>query len=332
MANVDIIIPLYNKEQTVARSVNSVLNQSYTDWRLIIVDDGSTDNSLAVVKAFADPRIFILTQENRGPGAARNRGIQQADSEYVAFLDADDQWHPFYLKNAMEAFDRTSAVFVGTLYEEWPDQTDMSGFWAKRGVVPGTYMFSGNEKSADALSFLFFFHVGNTVVNTEVARQCGGFYDTEKCLLGEDTVFFARLIFYRKFAIIGPVAVRHNRQHSELSTVKNRPLDIFLKHPDIVTDFYPAAQKSFIRRILAWHALRTAHFRVRQGQKDDAVFLRTQFSDMRKYRFFYALLCVELAVSRWLPYWVKFKCRVGPPTRRFLAKAIKSFDVSDNQQ
>ncbi|MHC4882564.1 MAG: glycosyltransferase family 2 protein, partial [Planctomycetota bacterium] len=101
MAIVDIIIPLYNKAETVTRAVQSILEQTVTDWCLIIVDDGSTDNSLQNVRQFADPRIQIIEQENRGPGSARNRGIQEATATYIAFLDADDQWYPYCLENAL---------------------------------------------------------------------------------------------------------------------------------------------------------------------------------------------------------------------------------------
>ena len=318
MAAVDIIIPLYNKERTIRRTVDSILEQTFDDWRLIIINDGSTDNSLRVVRQVSDPRIQIASQDNRGPGAARNRGIQMADAPYLAFLDADDQWHPWYLQNAVAAISETKATLVGSLYEEWPDKTDMTAFWAKRRVVPGVYSFTGDEHPRDVLSFLFFFHVGNTMVKTSAAKQCGGFYDADKCLLGEDTVFFSRLLFCHHFAIVGPVSVRHNRQDSTLSNIEQRPLDIFLKHPDIITDFCPEAKRAFVQRVLAWHAWRTAHSRVRRGQKADAVFLRDKYTEMRRYRREFVWLCLEIRYARWLACWVKGKCWLGSHIRRFL--------------
>ena len=320
MAIVDIIVPLYNKQATVKRAVESVLQQTLEDWRLIIINDGSNDNSLEIVKQFNDARIQIITQANQGPGAARNRGLQMAEAEYLAFLDADDQWHPWYLQNAIEGLHRTHAELAGSMYEEWPDKKDMAAYWAKLKVVPGVYDFKGDEHPRDVLSFLFFFHVGNTVVKTVAAKECGGFYDRDNCRLGEDTVFFAKLIFWHPFAVLERVYVRHNRQDSGLSNLPQRPLDIFLQRPEIIIDFCPEAKKVFARRVLAWHAWRTAHFYVRSGRKADAVFLLEKFPDMRQFRLNYVRLCLEIRCARWLPYWVMLKCKAGSFVRRLFGE------------
>ena len=95
---ISVIIPLYNKENYIGESVNSVLNQSYKDFELIIVNDGSTDNSLSVVKEFDDSRIRIINKPNGGESTARNAGIENAKFEFVSFLDADDLWYENYLE------------------------------------------------------------------------------------------------------------------------------------------------------------------------------------------------------------------------------------------
>ena len=311
MAIVDIIIPLYNKAETVTRAVQSILEQTVTDWCLIIVDDGSTDNSLQNVRQFADPRIQIIEQENRGPGAARNRGIQEATATYIAFLDADDQWYPSCLENALIVFEKKRVSFVGAIYDEWPSRVNMAAYWAKQNVCSGTYELTGSEHPKEVLSKLFFFHVGNTLVRTSIARKYGGFYDAEKCLLGEDTVFFAKLLLNEPFAIIDSIAVRHNRQDSDLSNLRQRPLDIFLHKPEVILDHCGEEKRSFARRVLAWHALRIAHFRARSGQKTDALYLKDAFVEMRQFRFLYGKLCIEIKLSRYLSCWVRFKCFVA---------------------
>jgi glycosyltransferase involved in cell wall biosynthesis len=108
-----VVIPVYNKGPHVHRAVNSVLNQSFHNFKLILVNDGSTDNSLEEMKKFRDPRISIFIRNNPGPGgyAARNLGIKEARSEWVAFLDADDEWYPEHLEKMHDLSNQFSDVY-----------------------------------------------------------------------------------------------------------------------------------------------------------------------------------------------------------------------------
>ncbi len=102
-----VVIPLFNKEKYVAPTLESVLKQSFADFEIIIINDGSTDNSEHIVQGFPDSRIKYFSTVNQGAAAARNLGIEKAESPYIAFLDADDLWfdnHLKELKNLIERF------------------------------------------------------------------------------------------------------------------------------------------------------------------------------------------------------------------------------------
>lgn len=94
---ISIVIPLYNKAGSIARTLLSVQAQTFQDYEVVIVDDGSTDGSAGVVRSMDDSRIRLFSQTNAGVSAARNRAIAEARGEYIAFLDADDEWRPDYL-------------------------------------------------------------------------------------------------------------------------------------------------------------------------------------------------------------------------------------------
>jgi len=105
---VSVIIPFYNREQLLARAIESVLKQTYENWELILIDDGSTDKSADVAQAFCKSMpgsVHLIRQQNTGSGAARNGGIELVRGEFVAFLDSDDMWHTNLLESGMEQFD-----------------------------------------------------------------------------------------------------------------------------------------------------------------------------------------------------------------------------------
>lgn len=91
---ISVVIPLYNKEKSIAQSLKSVLDQTYTNFEIVVVDDGSTDKSVEVVKNIGNERIQLLGQPNAGPSKARNTGVKNSKGDWVVFLDADDELLP----------------------------------------------------------------------------------------------------------------------------------------------------------------------------------------------------------------------------------------------
>lgn len=116
---VSIIIPVYNAEKFIGKCIDSVLAQTETDWEAIFVNDGSKDKSAEIISGVKDNRIHLVTQENAGPSAARNRGIREAKGDYIFFLDADDTIIPNCLELLCDIAQKNDSDYVqGTYFEE----------------------------------------------------------------------------------------------------------------------------------------------------------------------------------------------------------------------
>lgn len=321
MARVDIVMPLYNKARTVERSVASIRRQTMEDWRLIVVDDGSTDGSAEQVRTLQDRRIEIITQTNQGPGAARNAGIARADAAYLAFLDADDEWYPWYLANALAAIEAEPDVaMVGSMYYEWPKQQDMTRHWARRGVRPRNYRLTSNDDPEWAESLLLFFNVWNSLMRTEIARKYEGFYAKTRCVRGEDTTFFMRVGLNENVKIITPPAVRYHREDSDMMQIIDFPLPPLIADPQEVLRYCSRCTRELGMKVIERLVLRTVHYWARNGLKERAADLLARFPGARRFRKQYYLRRCEIALGRLLPHWVRFKCAVGPPVRMALKK------------
>lgn len=116
---VSIITPIYNGEKYVRETIASVLRQTYPKWEMIVVDDGSKDNSAAVVREYAekDARISLVQQPNGGSASARNNGIRRANGQYIALLDADDLWEPEFLESQLSLMKEKGALVVHASYK-----------------------------------------------------------------------------------------------------------------------------------------------------------------------------------------------------------------------
>jgi len=106
MASLSVIIPLFNKEKDIVDTLTSVCNQTFIDFEIIIVNDGSTDSSVEKIKSLTDNRIQLYSKNNEGVSAARNFGVEKANTNYVAFLDADDYWYPNHLENLLSLINK----------------------------------------------------------------------------------------------------------------------------------------------------------------------------------------------------------------------------------
>lgn len=119
-----IITPCYNGAAYISETIKSVLAQTYQNWEMIIVDDGSKDNSADVVRSFSDGRIVFIQQENAGSAAARNNGIRNARGRYIALLDADDLWDKMFLEKQLAFMKEKNAVCVFCSYRRIDEKSN----------------------------------------------------------------------------------------------------------------------------------------------------------------------------------------------------------------
>lgn len=180
-ALVSIIMPLYNKERYVEESIRSVLSQTYANWELIIVNDGSTDASLAVAEKIVDPRIILINQQNRGVSAARNTALKIMRGEFFCFLDADDTLPPESISCRVQHFlaNQTLVAVDGTVEVYDTDMQSQVRNWSPvtRGDVTRTlYRLKGD----------CFFGV-TWMIRTEKGKE---YHFDEEVTHAEDLLFF----------------------------------------------------------------------------------------------------------------------------------------------
>lgn len=200
MAKVSVIIPTYNRAKMIGETIQSVLDQKFRDFELIVVDDGSTDNTKEVVDSFKDPRINYISRQNSGPSAARNTGIQASSGDYIAFLDSDDLWLSDYLELMVRQLD--SHNDLGLVCSDGYLRDDRTGvtigtIW--RTSLPG---FNPQRAAKQPLKELLlrpdcFIRPPFTVVRRVVFNKVG--YFDESLRNGEDWEIGIRIAHY--FAI-----------------------------------------------------------------------------------------------------------------------------------
>lgn len=183
---VSVIIPAYNAEDTIAETICSVLEQAYQSFEIIVVDDGSVDNTRAVVRELGvfDQRVKLVTQKNEGPGSARNTGIRHANGAYVAFLDADDIWHKDKIQKQLEVIVNSRDCDCAVVYSPCR-LIDMESnvirtlpLWRVRGLAYYTALYYNFAQNGSSI-----------LVDRKVFEQVGG-YDVRREIAGHADILF----------------------------------------------------------------------------------------------------------------------------------------------
>jgi glycosyltransferase involved in cell wall biosynthesis len=220
--SISVVIPLYNKGKHIERAVISVLNQKYPNFELIVVDDGSTDMGPDKVQSINDHRVRLIRQGNSGVSSARNKGVKEAVYEYVAFLDADDEWHIDFLKTINElinAYPEAGAYSTNYYIKELgkaPKRANIKCFNTnlKTGLIPNYFksVYRGNSPiwaSAVCIPKHVFYEVG---------------FFPEDVVLYEDLYLWSKIALrYRLVFCVDPLATYYkdasNRACNDISKI-----------------------------------------------------------------------------------------------------------------
>ena len=248
--SVSIVLPVFNRAGSVRAAVESVLRQTYADFELLVVDDGSTDGSMEALAAVRDPRLKILaTPHNMGAGAARNTGIKAACATWVAFQDSDDEWLPRKLEKQMARLATAApdcvAVYcgmavVGEVIETGPGRTRLR-------YIPDPAITKVEGHMQSALLHRSLISTQTLIARRDSMLACGGFDETLQAL--EDWECAIRLAKLGSFAFVDEPLVmqrfsnnsitRHrDRRLAALQRIIEKNVDLFRDDPKILATHY----------------------------------------------------------------------------------------------
>ena len=262
-----VVIPLFNKQDYVHRAIRSVLAQTHANFELIIVDDGSTDNSAAIVKAISDIRIKLIQQVNGGVSKARNTGAKFAKAGWIAFLDADDEYDPDFLKEAitfLKSYKEARLSFLGANYFLGTRDRTAMPEELKTGVYD-YYQLFGNQRSPS--------HSSTTIVNKIDFLLVGGFPEGVKQF--EDWITWFKLGMVGDFGYIGkPLGFYHSVEGSVARTKRNSKefyndavLLSEMLHQYLNKEFLAPFKRENVKKCMNSFALSISSYLARDGAK-----------------------------------------------------------------
>lgn len=227
---VSVIIPVYNAELHIRECLDSILTQNNQRIEVICVDDGSTDNSLAILREYEEnhPEMIVLTQENAGAGAARNAGLKIARGEYLSFLDADDYFEPDMLYRAYQkaTVDESDiVVFRSAKYLEDKKRLAGAAYTINEALLPLEQPFAGTDIEEDVFK-AFVGWAWDKLFRTEFVRENGLTFQEQRT--SNDMLFvFSAVVKAQRISTMNSVMAYHRREEGSLSVTREKSWDCF---------------------------------------------------------------------------------------------------------
>ncbi|MBV6627425.1 MAG: glycosyltransferase [Rivularia sp. (in: Bacteria)] len=206
--SISVVIPVFNGETTIGETINSICNQTFQDIEIIIINDGSTDKTLEIINKIADSRIKVFSYPNAGLSASRNRGISQAQGEYISFIDADDLWTTDKLELQWQALQKNPQAAVAY---SWTNYIDESSQFLKSGRK----IKANGDVFSKLLVINFLENGSNPLIDRKALEKVGGF--DESLPAAEDIDMWLRLAANYEFICVEKAQILYRISTSSMS-------------------------------------------------------------------------------------------------------------------
>ena len=256
-----LIIPAYNVEDFIVPAINSVLTQSFKDFEVIVVNDGSTDATEERVQKISDDRVVLISRENGGLSAARNTGIRAARGRYIALLDGDDVWYPEYAMRHVSAFDADTTLGISYNYFAYLNE---------QGDPTGQFLIS--RKACPSLEQLIcrnHIGCGNVVVRRKCFEQAGLF--DERLRACEDIEMWVRILHRTNYhaRLIPEVLTGYRVRSTSLTMQFEHQVQSARMAADIIKEEVGISQRLWCRFVAEAYRI-ASRKALSNGQMDDA--------------------------------------------------------------